>query len=185
MYLEQRAVRLQLWDTAGQERFRSLIPSYIRDSSVAIVVYDITNRASFLNVSRWVEYVRAERGDEICIVLVGNKSDLGGDRRQVSVDEGEDRAKAEHIRFFETSARAGINIKSMLRTTVSDALTSSLSRLPDRSSSSDGLHTTTTTTPPSSNGFSSATDTITLTHANTSFQNQQRREGETDATCQC
>ena len=37
-------VRLQLWDTAGQERFRSLIPSYIRDSTVAVVVYDITSR---------------------------------------------------------------------------------------------------------------------------------------------
>ena len=36
-------MRLQLWDTAGQERFRSLIPSYIRDSSVAVVVYDITS----------------------------------------------------------------------------------------------------------------------------------------------
>jgi Ras-related protein Rab-6A len=49
MYLEDRTLRLQLWDTAGQvnvvnkERFRSLIPSYIRDSSVAIVVYDITS----------------------------------------------------------------------------------------------------------------------------------------------
>jgi GTPase SAR1 family protein len=43
MYLEDRTVRLQLWDTAGQERFRSLIPSYIRDSSVAIVVFDITS----------------------------------------------------------------------------------------------------------------------------------------------
>lgn len=43
MYLEDRTVRLQLWDTAGQERFRSLIPSYIRDSSVAVVVYDITS----------------------------------------------------------------------------------------------------------------------------------------------
>lgn len=43
MYLEDRTVRLQLWDTAGQERFRSLIPSYIRDSSVAVVVYDISS----------------------------------------------------------------------------------------------------------------------------------------------
>lgn len=47
MYLEDRTVRLQLWDTAGQERFRSLIPSYIRDSSVAVVVYDISSM--FLN----------------------------------------------------------------------------------------------------------------------------------------
>lgn len=40
-------VRLQLWDTAGQERFRSLIPSYIRDSTVAVVVYDITSIPNF------------------------------------------------------------------------------------------------------------------------------------------
>lgn len=46
MYLEDRTVRLQLWDTAGQERFRSLIPSYIRDSTVAVVVYDITSKHS-------------------------------------------------------------------------------------------------------------------------------------------
>lgn len=45
MYLEDRTVRLQLWDTAGQERFRSLIPSYIRDSTVAVVVYDITSKS--------------------------------------------------------------------------------------------------------------------------------------------
>ena len=48
MYLEDRTVRLQLWDTAGQERFRSLIPSYIRDSTVAVVVYDITSKQQAL-----------------------------------------------------------------------------------------------------------------------------------------
>lgn len=56
MYLEDRTVRLQLWDTAGQERFRSLIPSYIRDSSVAVVVYDISRTVSCGSYSRvtWV-----------------------------------------------------------------------------------------------------------------------------------
>jgi len=48
MYLEDRTVRLQLWDTAGQERFRSLIPSYIRDSSVAVIVYDVTSKFQIL-----------------------------------------------------------------------------------------------------------------------------------------
>eukprot|EP00605_Chrysophyceae_sp_TOSAG23-4_P002659 GSChrysophyteH1.ASY1.ANO1.2935.1 assembled CDS len=73
MYLEDRTVRLQLWDTAGQERFRSLIPSYIRDSSVAVID------------------VRNERGNDVIIVLVGNKTDLN-ERRQ-----------------------AGFNIKSLFR----------------------------------------------------------------------
>lgn len=62
MYLEDRTIRLQLWDTAGQERFHALIPSYIRDSSVAVVVYDVTNRASFQNTARWIEDVRNEVG---------------------------------------------------------------------------------------------------------------------------
>merc|ERR1712187_217259 len=114
MYLEDRTVRLQLWDAAGQERFRSLIPSYIRDSSGAIVVYDITNRHSFLNTSKWIEDVRSERGSDVIIVLVGNKTDLN-DRRQVSTEEGEEKAKENNVMFFETSAKAGYNIKALFR----------------------------------------------------------------------
>lgn len=82
MYLEDRTVRLQLWDTAGQERFRSLIPSYIRDSSVAVVVYDVVNRTTFLNTSKWIDEVRTERGTDVILVLVGNKTDQI-DKRQV------------------------------------------------------------------------------------------------------
>jgi small GTP-binding protein len=88
-------VRLQLWDTAGQERFRSLIPSYVRDSTVAVVVYDITSmlhvatpaqhhlRAgehSFAQTTKWINDVREERGREVLIMLVGNKVDLADKR---------------------------------------------------------------------------------------------------------
>lgn len=51
MYLDNKTIKLQLWDTAGQERFRSLIPSYIRDSSVAVVVYDITGIYIYIHYS--------------------------------------------------------------------------------------------------------------------------------------
>lgn len=115
MYLEDRTVRLQLWDTAGQERFRSLIPSYIRDSSVAVVVYDVSNRASFLNTAKWVEDVRAERGTDVVICLVGNKTDLGNDKRQVSTEEGDERARKDNLLFMEVSAKAGYNVKSLFR----------------------------------------------------------------------
>lgn len=80
MYLEDRTVRLQLWDTAGQERFRSLIPSYIRDSNVAVVVYDVTSAASFEGTAKWIEDVRAERGEDVVIALVGNKADMAEQR---------------------------------------------------------------------------------------------------------
>jgi Ras-related protein Rab-6A len=114
MYLEDRVVRLQLWDTAGQERFRSLIPSYIRDSSVAIVVYDITNKQSFLNTNKWIEDVRDERGNDVVIMLVGNKIDLQ-DRRQVTAQEGEEKCKELGVMFMETSAKSGDNIKQLFR----------------------------------------------------------------------
>ncbi|GAA93714.1 uncharacterized protein L969DRAFT_89522 [Mixia osmundae IAM 14324] len=114
MYLEDRTVRLQLWDTAGQERFRSLIPSYIRDSSVAVVVYDITNRSSFASTNKWIDDVRAERGSDVIIVLVGNKTDLN-DKRQVTTEEAEKRAKDLGVMFIETSAKAGHNVKTLFR----------------------------------------------------------------------
>jgi Ras-related protein Rab-6A len=115
MYLEDRTVRLQLWDTAGQERFRSLIPSYIRDSSVAVVVYDVSNRTSWNNTVKWVEDARAERGNDVVICLVGNKTDLGNDKRQVSTEEGEERARKDNLLFMEVSAKAGYNVKALFR----------------------------------------------------------------------
>ncbi|KAK8009904.1 hypothetical protein PG990_008869, partial [Apiospora arundinis] len=112
MYLEDRTVRLQLWDTAGQERFRSLIPSYIRDSSVAVVVYDISNAKSFQNTKKWIDDVRAERGNDVIIVLVGNKTDLN-DKREVTTQQGEDEAKKNNLMFVETSAKLGHNVKTL------------------------------------------------------------------------
>ncbi|XP_055703821.1 ras-related protein Rab6 isoform X1 [Phlebotomus papatasi] len=114
MYLEDRTVRLQLWDTAGQERFRSLIPSYIRDSTVAVVVYDITNANSFHQTSKWIDDVRTERGSDVIIMLVGNKTDLS-DKRQVSTEEGDRKAKELNVMFIETSAKAGYNVKQLFR----------------------------------------------------------------------
>lgn len=114
MYLEDRTIRLQLWDTAGQERFRSLIPSYIRDSSVAVVVYDITNANSFHQTSKWIDDVRTERGSDVIIMLVGNKTDLS-DKRQVTTEEGERKAKELNVMFIETSAKAGYNVKQLFR----------------------------------------------------------------------
>lgn len=114
MHLEDRTVRLQLWDTAGQERFRSLIPSYIRDSSVAVVVYDVTSRKSFENVNKWIDDVRTERGQNVIVVLVGNKTDLE-EERQVTAVEAEARAQELDVMWIETSAKTGHNIKGLFR----------------------------------------------------------------------
>ncbi|XP_027886652.1 ras-related protein Rab-6A isoform X2 [Xiphophorus couchianus] len=114
MYLEDRTIRLQLWDTAGQERFRSLIPSYIRDSAAAVVVYDITNVNSFQQTTKWIDDVRTERGSDVIIMLVGNKTDLA-DKRQITTEEGEQRAKEMNVLFIETSAKTSYNVKQLFR----------------------------------------------------------------------
>jgi hypothetical protein len=72
------------------------------------------DRASFLNTSKWIEDVRNERGNDVIMVLVGNKTDAS-EKRQVSVEEGEERASKEGIMFIETSAKAGFNIKALFR----------------------------------------------------------------------
>ncbi|CCK70531.1 Rab family GTPase YPT6 KNAG_0E02720 [Huiozyma naganishii CBS 8797] len=116
MYLDDHTIRFQLWDTAGQERFRSLIPSYIRDSRVAIVVYDITKKKSFEYIDKWVEDVKNERSaDNVIFCIVGNKSDLT-DERQVSTEEGEQKTKVLGAQIFmETSTKAGYNVKNLFK----------------------------------------------------------------------
>ena len=112
MYIEDKVVILNLWDTAGQERFKSLIPSYIKDSAVAIVIFDITNRVSFQSVEKWIEDARSMRDDEVLLVLAGNKCDLDS-QRQVSTQEVEAFARSRNLLFIEISAKEGVNVVEM------------------------------------------------------------------------
>jgi Ras-related protein Rab-6A len=74
------SVRLLLYDTAGQEKFRTLIPMYIRDANIIIVVYDITNKDSFTNTQHWLNEVKDLKRDDAIFCLVGNKLDLNDKR---------------------------------------------------------------------------------------------------------
>ena len=67
---------------------------------------------SFQQVNKWIEDVRAERGNDVIIMLVGNKTDLQ-DKRQVSMEDGERKAQELNVMFIETSAKAGYNVKQV------------------------------------------------------------------------
>lgn len=110
MYVEDKIIILNLWDTAGQERFKSLIPSYIKDATVAIVCYDITNADGFRSVEKWIEDARAIREDDVLLILVGNKADMES-QRQVTLSQGREYAESKNLLFFETSAKTGFNVK--------------------------------------------------------------------------
>ncbi|KAF7059377.1 hypothetical protein CFC21_066290 [Triticum aestivum] len=108
----KKKIKLQIWDTAGQEAFRSITKSYYRGAAAALLVYDITRRETFNHVASWLEEMReqADGNNNITIMLVGNKSDLG-QRRAVSTEEGEQFAKENGLAFMETSARTRHNVE--------------------------------------------------------------------------
>ena len=91
-----------------------MIPNYIRDSSVAVIVFDITNKQTFVNCDKWVEDVKNERGDDAAIVIVGNKIDRT-EERAVTVDEAQAKAKSLEAFYLETSAKTGDNVKLLFK----------------------------------------------------------------------
>ena len=64
----------------------------------------LSDRQSFLNTPKWIEEVRTERGEDVVIVLVGNKTDLS-EKRHVSLEDAEAKAKEHDVIFIETSAK--------------------------------------------------------------------------------
>lgn len=67
-------------------------------------------KTSFNNVTKWIDDAKAIRGNDLLIILVGNKIDVA-EKRQVGTEEGQALAKELDVMFIETSAKAGINIR--------------------------------------------------------------------------
>ena len=114
-----KTYRVQIWDTAGQENFRSITRAYYKNSVCALVVYDISSRDSFNNVSTWIEDCKNQSPKTIYMVLVGNKSDLE-DKRQVSTEEGQELADKYGMLFFETSAKNGQNVEEIFQNSANE-----------------------------------------------------------------
>lgn len=110
---QNRRLRLHIWDTAGQEKFRSLAPMYYRNADVAIIVYSVADRNSFLEVESWVEQLKSETETDPLIYIVGNKIDLPKDRIEVHPEEGQQQALVCGGSFIETSAKSGTNLEEL------------------------------------------------------------------------
>jgi len=119
--IHDQDVRLLLYDTAGQEKFRSLIPMYIRESNIILLVYDITRKESFNNIPKWFSDVLNIKSNEAIYVLVGNKIDLK-DERKVSYEEGKKLADEKNIIFEEVSAKTGENFEILFRDKIYESL---------------------------------------------------------------
>ncbi|CAD8157283.1 unnamed protein product [Paramecium pentaurelia] len=102
-------IKLHIWDTAGQESFSSMIRAYYRNAIGCILVFDLTDRKSFDALIRWHNEVLSCTGNDIQIIIVGNKSDLQN-KREVQEKEAQDLAKQFNGNYIEASALTGSNV---------------------------------------------------------------------------
>ena len=107
--IEGHVVKAQIWDTAGQERYKAITSAYYKGAKGAFIVYDITRKESFENVSKWAEQLKSTADKNLTIIIVGNKTDLE-DQRQVTSEEGQNKANSLESAFIETSAASGSNL---------------------------------------------------------------------------
>lgn len=105
-------VTFEIWDTAGQERYHSLAPMYYRGAKAAIVVYDVTDPASYDRAHKWVDELKSSGGSGTVITLVGNKVDL---ERKVDTNEAAGWASANDVLFVETSAKTGQGVEEVFQ----------------------------------------------------------------------
>lgn len=107
--LDNRIIKLQLWDTAGQERFKTITHSYYRGAHGVILVFDLTDKDSFNNLEMWLNEIKSYNGNEIPILLVGNKEDLREDRK-ITEEEINEFVKEKSLVYLETSSKDDVNI---------------------------------------------------------------------------
>ncbi|KAK8690597.1 hypothetical protein V6N13_074129 [Hibiscus sabdariffa] len=98
------------WDTAGQERFRTITSSYYRGAHGIIIVYDVTDQASFQNVKQWLNEIDRYASGSVNKLLVGNKCDLI-DKKEVPYETAKAFADELGIPFMETSAKNATNVE--------------------------------------------------------------------------
>ncbi len=117
--IENKIVKVQIWDTAGQERYRSITNAYYKGAKGAFIVYDISKKTSFENIEKWLSDLKTNSDENLSIVLLGNKSDLV-DKREVTTEEGKEKAKINKFAFIETSALNGKNIDKAFNELITD-----------------------------------------------------------------
>ncbi|OCT94407.1 ras-related protein Rab-39B [Xenopus laevis] len=107
-------VRLQFWDTAGQERYRAVTRSYYRNAAGVLLLFDLSTRQSFDNVTEWhKEVTERTQAKPMVFMLLGAKNDLK-QKRTVSQEEAQRLAENLGAPYLETSARTGSNVSAAL-----------------------------------------------------------------------
>lgn len=106
-------IKIQIWDTGGQEKFSPLVKVYYRNSTCAIVMFDLTNRGSFTRVRRWIEDFKHFTSGHRPIIVVGNKSDLFNMRVLTKKEIREEVTDKLDLPYFEISVKDDTNVNDV------------------------------------------------------------------------
>lgn len=107
--IDGKKVKLQIWDTAGQERFYTITAPCYRRAMGIMVVYDVSDEKSYINVSKWMTKIKENTGKNVNKILIANKCDLEK-KRKVTKERGESLAADLEIPYVEMSALSSSNI---------------------------------------------------------------------------
>ena len=111
-------ILVKIFDTAGQERFNAVTKSLFQKVQGIILVYDISNEESFKNINYWISKINDNLFNIQCI-LAGNKCDLEKERI-ISKKDGENLAKQNNFKFFETISKTCHNLNEIIYEIVRD-----------------------------------------------------------------
>lgn len=100
---------LTIWDTCGSEKYRSITKQYYKDSHGVLLLFDLTDRGSFDNLTDWVQDLKNNCDEYITIIIVGNKNDME-DKRQVSQSEIDDYVQKNNFEYVSVSAKTGASV---------------------------------------------------------------------------
>ncbi|KAK8818362.1 hypothetical protein WA556_006182, partial [Blastocystis sp. ATCC 50177/Nand II] len=112
---DKLTVKFDIWDTAGQERYRSVNKLYYRGAAAAVIVFDLTQQATFDAIqSDWLDSIRTCADENIIIVIAGNKSDMK-EQRQVSQADIDAFCQKANLMYVETSAMTGSGVTDLFK----------------------------------------------------------------------
>ena len=113
--IDSKKIKMQIWDTAGQERFKNIIASYYRGAHGILLLYDVTDKDSFKNLSNWLIEIEKNASKNVLRLLIGNKCDLE-EKRVISFNQGKEFADTYGLKFIETSAKKNLNVNEAFET---------------------------------------------------------------------
>ena len=113
--IDRKKIKMQIWDTAGQERFKNIIASYYRGAHGILLIYDVTDKDSFRNLSNWLIEIEKNANKNVLKIVIGNKTDLEN-KRVISYNQGKEFADTYGLKFLETSAKKNLNVNEAFET---------------------------------------------------------------------